>query len=445
MIKQLISAALIAATALGAAAQHDTMYLVKGDRVVGKYGVDEVDYMSFTLPQGVIDNNLWLTIDSKGKNTVTYTVNTVNPAIAYAHNIVSYYDVNYMSLSYESASFDDLDEAKRIEMLQATLQGGAYLGMDTQTFTQTDYQLDGANQLSRFSVVPGTKYFLCAWEVDALSQKPLDNFVFTEFTTDAPGASDCKIEFSFKRLNERGVAFNIESQGVYYIRTAWGMRTTMDMYVQTYGLDHLLGTFGEVYDPDFLKGFGEVEPDVENATWPTNGNGEYVLYVRAYDLAGNITDQRLEVAIEEEVEKKGPEINIFSKEKGPGFVNVNFEISPSNVEEAYVRLCGENFVDDRLNMGYELHEVAQGGDAEDITATINRLGEYTFSAQGIDEEWKALLITALSKEGKRTTLRINFFPDTETEWSIYKPVYKAPASAKAPRRIQFRNNPTIAR
>ena len=146
----------------------------------------------------------------------------------------------------------------------------------------------------------------------------------------------------------------------------------------------------------------------------------------------------------EETAEQGPDIRIFSKEKGDGYVNINFEIAPSNVEEAYVRLCQEDFVLDRLNMGYELHEIACGGDATDITSAINNSGEYTFKADGLENEWKALLIYAKDENGHRTTLRVNFFPDTQTEWAIYKPVYKA-SKRPAPRRVLTKGAPVLPR
>ena len=440
MIKKIFAGAFIACAALGAMAagdgDGDTMYLIKGDHVVGKYSVDDVDYVSFRLPEGVQENDIWLQIDSKSKNTVEYTVNTISPLTAYAHNIVSYYDVNYTSLDSEGESFENLTDEKKVEMLKLTLATSAYVGVGTQTFNQRDYEYDGgSSSWSRFSVVPGTHYYLCAWEVDPNDQSPKDFFTFIEFDTDAPGKSYCDIDFTLKGLNDYGVAFDVTGSDVYYVRTAWGPASAMDLYAEVYGVDFLMGTFGEVYELDFLQGFGDLQPDVENATWPLNGSGEYVLYVRAYDADGDMTEKKFEFSIQEEVEVKGPEINILSKVKGPGFVSVNFEITPSNIAEGYVRLCGENFVDDRLNMGYELYEVAMGGDAIDITNDINTTGEYTFSSQDVDEEWKALLIYAVDADGRRTTQRINFYPDTESEWSIYNPVYKAPVKTRCGARM----------
>ncbi|MDO4320240.1 MAG: hypothetical protein Q4C34_06645 [Bacteroidales bacterium] len=221
----------------------------------------------------------------------------------------------------------------------------------------------------------------------------------------------------------------------------------MDAFVEIYGLDYLMGMFGQSWELEYLQGSGDLGEGISNSIWPVEESGKYVMLVRAYDLNGDITDRRFEFDIEVGGDVvAGPSITIFSKTKGDGTVSVNFEIAPSNVEEAYVRLCGENFVDDRLNMGYELHELAMGGDAEDITSAINTLGEYTFSATDIDAEWKSLLIYAMDKDGHRTTLRINFYPDTMTGWSIDDPVYKTPAR-KLPviKHVRNKRNPTMPR
>lgn len=444
MVKKLMAAAFAFAVAATASAEYDTMYVIKDSRVVGKFPTENVDYIAFSKPEGVEEGNIWLNVNDKGKNTVTYTVNTLSPMIAYAHNVLSYYDVNYNALSYEGDMFDNLPEDAKINILKLTLQTSAYVSVGTNTFTQRDHENDGtASALPYFSVVPGTRHFLCAWELDAATQEPKENLVYTEFSTDQPGESDCDVYFTYKRMNKYGIAFDVTGSNVYYLRTSWGLREVMDSYVELYGMDFLMGTFGEVYDLDFLQGTGDFADDIENSTWPTDGSGDYVLFVRAYDTEGNMTEKRFDFKVEETAEQ-GPDIRIFSKEKGDGYVNINFEIAPSNVEEAYVRLCQEDFVLDRLNMGYELHEIACGGDATDITSAINNSGEYTFKADGLENEWKALLIYAKDENGHRTTLRVNFFPDTQTEWAIYKPVYKA-SKRPAPRRVLAKGAPVLPR
>lgn len=444
MVKKILAAAFAFALAATAYAEYDTMYLVKDSRVVGKYPTEGVDYISFTKPEGVDEGNIWLSVNEKGKNSVTYTVNTLSPMVAYAHNVLSYYDVNYNALSYEGSMFDDLPDEAKINILKLSLQSSAYVAAGTNTFTQHDHEFDGtASALPYFSVVPGTRHFVVAWEIDPSTQEPKETLVYTEFTTDQAGESTCDVSFTYKRMNKHGIAFNVAGSGVYYLRTAWGLRDVMDAYVQTYGMDFLMGTFGEIYDLDFLQGTGDFADGIENATWPTDGTGDYVLFVRAYDAAGDLTEKRFDFHVEETAEQ-GPDIRIFSKSKGEGFVDVNLEIAPSDVAEAYVRLCQENFVDDRLNMGYELGEIACGGDATDITSSINNTGEYTFRATGLENEWKALLVYAKDAKGHSTTLRINFFPDADTEWAIYKPVYKAP-KRPAPRRVLAKGAPALGR
>ncbi len=444
MIKKLLAAAVLASAAFGAYAQHDTMYLIKGDRVVGKYNVDDVDYATFSLPEGVNDATVWLDIVEVSKNSVTYIVNTVNPTTAYAHNAISYYTAEYAALDFMGTPFKDLSDSEKVEILQYCLSYDAYVGMDTKTFTQKDYA-DNSNG-EHFSIIPGTQYFLCAWEINPEDYTPLETFTYEEFTTQAPEAGTATVEASVVGPYEDwGVQLAFTGNDVYYLRTCWGARSTMDQYVSAYGADYLFGLFGQAWDLEFLQSSGELGDGVPNSIWPVNGSGEYVLFIRAYDKDGNMNEYRLDVDVEEGgTAADGPKITIFSKEKTSDSVSINFEISPSNVEEAYVRMCGENFTDDRLNMGYELHEIAMGGDATDITSDINKFGEYTFSATGLEEEWKSILIYAQSKDGARTTLRINFFPDPESEWSIYNPVYAAPAKKlPAVKKIVSKRNPPL--
>lgn len=244
MIKQLLTASLIALTATCAVAEdYDTMYLIKGQRVVGKYKVNDVDYATFTLPDGVDDSNLSLNIDAVGKNTVTYTVSTVTPTTTYAHNILSAYELDYMALDMEGDNFDNLDAETRQIIMQYTLASNAYTGIGTRSWTQVDFQEDGTG--AQFNVLPGTTYYLCAWELDA-DYEPLDTFVYKEFTTDAPGQSAASSEFTSLGLNEYGVGFDVTaSDDAYYIRTCWGLKSNMELYEQVYGFDYLLGMFGQ--------------------------------------------------------------------------------------------------------------------------------------------------------------------------------------------------------
>ncbi len=55
MYKKILAAVLTASLSLGTFAQ-DKMYLIKDNEVVAKYNVTDVDYVSFELPAGVVDN-----------------------------------------------------------------------------------------------------------------------------------------------------------------------------------------------------------------------------------------------------------------------------------------------------------------------------------------------------------------------------------------------------
>lgn len=448
MIKQLLAATVLATSAFGAYADnYDTMYLIKGDHVVGKYKVDDVDYATFTLPDGVSDENISVKLDNVGKNTVSYTVSTVNSTVAYAHNVLSFYDLEYITMDYFGDMFDNLSDEQKVQVMQYALSINAYVGMDSKQYTQTDFQEDGTGNGSRFSVMPGTRYFLCAWEIDPTEYTPRETFVYEEFKTKDAEAGKATIDCSYVETLSQGVHLNFTGSDVYYVRTCWGLRSTMDSYALMFGYDYLMGLFGQNWDLSYLQDSGELGEGVPNAVWPYDPSvKEYVMFVQAYDTDGNVTNKRFDITVDAGGDvTAGPSIQIFSKEKGTGYVKVNFEISPSNVEEAYVRLCGENFTDDRLNMGYQLHEIAMGGDAEDITSIINTTGEYTYTNSEVDEEWKSLLIYAKDKEGNRTTQRINFWPDSDGEWAIPNPVYGAPAVRMIPavKQISSKRNPTL--
>lgn len=450
MIKHLLAASLIAGAAFGAMAdEHDTMYLIKGDHVVGRYNIDEVDYASFTLPEGVTNDNFKATIDQIGKNTVTYTISTVNPNIAYAHNILDYPTLDYMAQNYTGEFFDELSEEQQVYVMQTTLMSNGFMGIGTQSYTQRDFELYGN---IRLNVTPGTRYYLCTWEIDPVTTEPLETFTYEEFFTEKAGVSSASLSVDYVGFvttteGEPCALFKFDGDSnIKYVTTVWGSKSAMDSYIEFYGLDYLMGVFGQNFTIEDLQAPSVVAPDYTESMWPAYDSGEYVLFVRGYDYDGDIVDLRVDAVVENTQEAEGPKIEIYSKSKSEGKVSINFEISPSNVEEAYVRMVGENFLDDRLNMGYSIEDVAMGGDAIDITSDINTLGEYTFTSNEVEEEWKAILIYAKSKEGLSTTLRVCFFPDAVSEWSIYDPVYKAPLrKIMRPAKFIDKRNPTISK
>lgn len=446
MKKIILAAAFAAAGIFGASAQNanETMYLIKDDQVVGKYNVEDVDYLSFKLPDGVSDSNITLKVDNVGKNTVTYTVNTISPNTAYAHNIYTADYLDAMALSYEGDLFDNLEEGIRVMLMQEMMTYDAFLGIGSDSYTQTDYQLVSPGSTERFNVLSGNKYYLCGWEIDPVTNEPKEAFVYTTFNTLPGETSAMDFNCQFAEQNEYGIQFAFTGDSnVLYVRTAYGEKDMMEAYVQFYGIDFVLNAFGTNWDLSYLQGTGEIGDDISNSIWPAYDPGDYVMYARAYDANGDYKQVRVEVTAEGE-QADGPQITINSKDKGEGYVSVNFEISPSNVEEAYVTMMDENECDDKLNMDFELWEIASGRNSIDITSQINTAGEYTYTNNEVPEAWQCILIYAKDRDGNKTTQRLSFYPDSETRWATYDPVYGAPAR-KAVKRIKNKLNPTISK
>lgn len=421
------AAALLAAPGLNSTAQEpENLYLVKDNHVVGKYDAKAVEYITFNLPEEVDDSPLWLTVDNVGKNFVTYTVNTESNKTAYAHGIVSYYEANMIALSYYETELDEMEEGTFNIIMQMCLQSNGYLGMGTSTYTQRDYADDGTGSeyyTSRFSVRPGTKYYLAVWEVDATTQAPKSFIDTVEFTTLPPGQSPYAVDVECLGQVDDTLEFDFTgtSDQLLYITTAYGAKSTMEAFVGMYGLDYLFGTFGQNFTLQEL---------LDDARWPAYDAGQYVLYCRGVDANGDIYDATPVYGTAAAQESEGPVINILNKSKGNNHAMVQFEITPSNVLDAYLYVGGENDVDDKVNQGYTLWEIAASPSATDITYQINNDGEYIFD-EDVTEQWTTMLIAAQDKDGNRSICRINFYPDADSYWSVINPA-KAPRLSKAP-------------
>lgn len=420
----LISAALLAATVFGAAAQ-EKIYLVKGDHVVGKYDIDEVDYATFKLPEGVIDAPVWINIDKKTKNSISYTVNTTNPNSSYVHSVMSEPWLDSYSLSQLGDFFEALNDEDKSLLIKTLLPyADTFVGQGKTSTTVTDFMQVGGFHMN---VMPGIKHYVVAWPIDSDTEELSgEEYAVEEVSTDAPGQSSATFSVDFIRQNREGLAFNFSfSDEIMYVRTIYGVKDIMEKSIEFYGKDQLFAMFGAIWSPSELTGFGEVADDIENATWPVAGDGEYIMIARAYDANGDMVESQV-VAVAEAEKKAGPVIKIFSKEATNSGAIVNFEITPSNVEEAYVRVMGMNDCDDRLNMGYEYHELAMGGDATEITSIINTTGEYTLKVTDLDEGWYSILIYAKNDDG-RTTQRLDFYTEAGSIWGEEYDPKHAPA------------------
>ena len=86
MIKRILLAMMLVAGMADISMAQENMYLIKGNQVVAKYNVDDVDYVSFSLPEGVTESAFNINIDEVTKNSFTYTIKTLSPNKQYIHS-----------------------------------------------------------------------------------------------------------------------------------------------------------------------------------------------------------------------------------------------------------------------------------------------------------------------------------------------------------------------
>lgn len=411
MIKKLFFTVMMAVCMAVTGMAQENVYLIKGNQVVAKYGVDEVDYVSFKLPEGVTENQILINVDEVGKNYFTYTVKTLSSDKQYVHTFIQKSMVDIYMLTYYGTMSDEADPELLKMYLKNQLYNG-YLGKGTRSYTIQDGESDG---YSDFEVIAGQSYFVVAGEYDAIADDLGEELNYTTITTQPAGSSAETVTVTYAGINERNEAmFSFTaSSGVTKILTMYGTKASLESFINVYGFDFTVFTYSGRFAPEnLIPGDG--------SGWPVPDEDDYVMYVIGIDAEGNMTEtQKLEMHIVPQLpEEVGPQIKIFSKEKSEGKVSVNFEITPSNVTEAYVRLMGENDCDDLMNEGHTLPELAAGAGAVDITDNIRTTGEYTYTNNEVPQQWCSLLIMGVNDEGTTVT-RINFWPDTESEWEVH--------------------------
>lgn len=426
-MKKLILGTLLAAAAAAPAYAQQTMYLVKDNHVIASYDVDAVDYVTFNPGDDIETSPIWLDVVNVGKNTVTYKVNTADPTTTYLHNLVSRYDLNLYALSYYDDEFDNLPEGTKRILFETFLESG-YVAQGDKEFTMTDYEDDGTGgglYESRFSVRAGVTYYLLAAPANIQTEE-IDgaNLVAEVVKTQDAGQSALPLSFSCVSAENEVATFDLTgtSTDFKYLITCLLSKSVADLYTSLYGADFIINTWGQAWT---------VEDLMSNSRWNVYESGEYTMLVRGVDADGDIRDTRCDFTYTASASESGPVISIFSKSKENGKVSINFEIAPSNVDEAYVYLDTENNVDDLLNDGWELYEIASRSSAIDITNEINTMGEYTFSQEITSEQWQTLLIYAKDKEANRTICRINFDMWPDSQWDINNPVGGSRSAAPA--------------
>ena len=411
MIKRILLAMMLVAGMADISMAQENMYLIKGNQVVAKYNVDDVDYVSFSLPEGVTESAFNINIDEVTKNSFTYTIKTLSPNKQYIHSFLEKTLVDITLMSYYGTNMDNTDPEIVNNLLKNQLYNG-FFAAGTDSYKVYDGGRIGDETIN---ITAGQTYIILVADLNTMTNDLGDDFTYATVTTQTADRSTGTLGVAYNGLNERGDAmfsFNISSE-ITKVYTMYSTKTTLESFINKYGFEFTLYAYAGIFSPESLA-------DGYEGGWPVPEEDDYIMYALGIDANGDWTEiQKTEQHIVPPVkETVGPQIKIFSKEKGPGHISVNFEIAPSNVTEAYVRLMGENDYDDSVNEGNLPYDIAKGSDAINITDDIRTKGEYTYTNDEVPERWNSLLIMAKNDEATTLT-RINFWPDTETEWSIF--------------------------
>lgn len=393
---------LLLAVMIGSVAAYaqDKIYLVKGNTLVGTYESSEVDYITFQLPGNIeVADAVDLSIDSKGKNFISYTVTTDKPTTSYVHGVVSVAVADYYAQVYLEKTLQELTPEEHTALLVTIMaEGFGYVQTGTSKFTQKDFDVDDDGYL--FDIKAGQEYLVVAFD---LTEQGAVGTHFVEKTvkTDDPAQSPGSISAELVSSGNAGNVFRVTaSDDILYAYTLYGYKSVLEPYISMFGFGYTMFLFGEILFPEE---FGDA------ITWTVEDPDEYAFYALGIDANGDWTQYATTVDLSDM--KVGPEISTLSKTALDGGVNISFEISPSNVEEAYVLGMDMNTLDDMLQTTSAVEIVKTG---TDITSEIRSAGEYTFVNNELPAAWYSVLVYGKTADGE-SVKRYEFYPRADSE------------------------------
>ncbi len=419
-------ALMLGAAVLGMNAQ-EHVYLIKDNKVVAKYPVGSVDYLSFRLPEGVTEGSCIAPVAVEtGKNYLKYSVKPDDSSQYYGHGFFQSQLLDALLRKYYQTSIDKVDEATLKQVIKMLLSNYGYLDHGSNVFTIKDGDNDGYG--TDFFVPGGQDFYVATvniTSVDSQGGEMGDDVSLIKMTTQKPGESKESLTVEYTGLNANGEAtYSITpGSGIKTLYTLLAKKNQLDEYTTLYGYDYVMFSLAMPVTADDWKQYGD------QMAWELDDENDYVMSVLGIDAGGDwvkASDEQHIVANSD----KCPKVSILSKEAGNGSVNVKFEITPSNVSAAHVRLMKENDVADELNRDKTLDRIAVEGDAADIKGAINTAGEYTFSREGIERGWYSLLVSATDENGTVVT-NIKFHTHLDNfNWEVQTATFPATAEAE---------------
>lgn len=204
MIKRLLLAIMIITGMVATASAQETIYMIKGDKVVAKMNAEDVDYISFELPDGVKDQEkVAIEVNETGKNYITYSVTTANQNTTYAHMVIDEPTLNIFLQSYYDTTIDQVVPEVLEACLRMCMTHFGYAGQGNATYRMQDNEDDGSGH--KFNIVAGLNYYLAVCELnndDTLGE----TMKITDTATKKADVSAGNVSVSYKGQNEAGQA-----------------------------------------------------------------------------------------------------------------------------------------------------------------------------------------------------------------------------------------------
>lgn len=413
MIKKIFTILVLFSAFTATTFAQETLYLMKGDKAVASYKTDEIDYVTFHRPADAEPQSAFtITPKSVGKTFLSFSVTAKDETQQYIVSWIPASTVDFMLQYLNNQTIETADETSIRQVLRRLVATAYLVSTGSQTFTIRNGE-EYDNDTQAF-VAPGQDYYVVAADVDEDYNLGSELSYETMRTTD-PDQSTESLSVAYKGLSSDGYAmFDITpSSGIKTFYALFGNDKALQQYVGTMGYQGALLTFGYAFTPEEWNAYDE-----EDRAWEIDGEGDYALYVLAIDAQGDTLVSQTTQHIQGENAYNTPKIEIQSKEVADGAVTVNFEISPSNVTKASVRLMKEDDVSNALNAGKTLLDLTSADEATDITSEINSAGEYTFSQSDLARGWYTLLVCGTNDEGS-TVMQASFHSHlSDATWEV---------------------------
>lgn len=426
MIKKIFTLLALFSAMTATTYAQETLYLMKGDKTVASYKTDEIDYVTFHRPAEAHPTTTFtITPKGEGKDYLSFRIAAQDENQSYLYSWIPKCQVEYVLQQLNDETIETADDVTLKSALRYLVGISYVVTKGSQTCTVKNGE-DDAEGTPMF-VAPGQDYYIVAVDVDE-DIKLGSSLTYITMKTADPTRSSESLSVAYNGLNSEGNAlFQITpSSGIKTFYAVFGKDKALQQWAATMGQTEMLLTLGYYFTPAEWNSYSE-----EDRAWEIDGEDDYSLYVLAVDAKGDTLMAQCTQHIQGENAYDTPKIELLSKEASDGTVKACFEITPSNVTGATVRLMKEDDVSNQLNAGKTLLELATSDEATDITSEINSAGEYTFSQTDLSRGWYTLLVSGTNDKGS-TVMQASFHSHlSDATWEVNNTAFPNQSTAVA--------------